>query len=165
MTDIDIVPMTYEHLPQVLGIEQSVFTTPWTEEMFRQEVEGVFGSRTLVAVNGGRVVGYQIAWIFDDEVHLVNIAVNPSFQHKRIGTRLLMHLIEESIDTAKKVVTLEVRASNLGAQAFYRLFGFRTIGVRKGYYTDNREDALLMWLDLERLPAQGSIGEGQPRAS
>lgn len=164
MIDIDIAPMTYDHLPQVLAVERGVFTTPWTEEMFRQEIEGVFGSRAFVALHEGRVIGYQIAWVFDEEVHLVNIAVDTDFQHQRIGSRLLMQLIEESTEADKRVITLEVRASNGGAQAFYRLFGFRAVGVRKGYYTDNREDALIMWLDLSRMPARGSIGEGQSQA-
>ena len=156
--------MTYRHMPQVLGIENSVFTTPWTEEMFRQEIDGIFGSRTLVALHAGRVVAYQIAWFFDEEIHLVNIAVEEGFQHKRIGSRLLMKLIEDAINADKKVITLEVRASNTDVQAFYRVFGFRAIGVRKGYYTDNREDALLMMVDLDRLPVRRTIGEGHSQA-
>lgn len=156
--------MTASHLPQVVDIEQRVFATPWTEEMFVQEVRGFFGSRAVVAAHRGRVIGYCIAWFIDSEVHLVNIAVTPSYQSRGIGTILLEHLLEEAAGDDRRTVTLEVRESNAGAQAFYRRFLFQTIGIRKRYYSDNREDALLMALDLEDLRERGGTGEERPSA-
>ena len=148
MTDLNIVPMTETHIPQVLEIENSVFSTPWSSDMFHQEIGGLLGSRSYVATVRDRVVGYAVAWFFDDEVHLVNIAVSKSFQTGKVGTMLLTRIVDDALDADKNVITLEVRSSNSGAQSFYRSLRFRTIGVRKGYYTDNREDALLMMLDL-----------------
>jgi ribosomal-protein-alanine N-acetyltransferase len=151
MTNVTLVRMNESHITEILAIEEEVFEGPWTYEMFRQEVRGVFGSHATVAIMNGSVVGYQIAWFIEDEVHLVNIAVDKNHQAKGIGALLLNQLIDEAISTNKLIITLEVRASNRGAQAFYNRFFFRTIGVRKGYYSDNREDALLMVLDLRTL--------------
>jgi ribosomal-protein-alanine N-acetyltransferase len=159
MGEIKLVPMNACHIPQVLSIERRVFTTPWSEEMFVQEVRGIFGSRAVVAMLGGHVIGYCIAWFIDDEVHLVNLAVTTGHQKRGIGTRLLRQLLEEAAADRKQTITLEVRESNAGAQAFYRRFLFQTIGVRKRYYSDNREDALLMALNLEDLPERGGSGE------
>lgn len=163
MSEIQRIPMTDEHVAQVIAIERQVFTTPWTAEMFRQEIRGLFGSQATVALDGDRVVGYQVAWFIEDEVHLVNIAVAPAYQNRGIGRRLLMELIEEALSTDKIIITLEVRASNLTAQAFYRRFFFRTIGVRKGYYSDNREDALLMVMDLQAFAHRRKVADGKAR--
>jgi ribosomal-protein-alanine N-acetyltransferase len=153
--------MTEDHIPEILEIENSVFTTPWAEEMFLQEVRGLFGSRVTVAVTDGKVIGYQIAWFIEDEVHLANIAVHDAFQGRGVGAMMLSDLIEYALDKDKTIITLEVRASNLGAQAFYRRFYFRAIGVRKGYYTDNREDALLMMMDLQTFAHRRKVVEGK----
>jgi len=148
MANVTLAPMNESHIDEILAIEDAVFDAPWTREMFRQEVRGVFGSYATVALHDGSVVGYQIAWFIEEEVHLVNIAVDNGHQASGIGALLLRHLIEEAISRHKAIITLEVRASNQTAQSFYHRFFFRTIGVRKGYYSDNREDALLMALDL-----------------
>jgi [ribosomal protein S18]-alanine N-acetyltransferase len=161
MKNLKLVQMTESHIPGVLAIERRVFDTPWTREMFLQEIRGVFGSHTTVALAEDRVIGYQIAWLIEDEVHLVNIAVDPDYQKHGVGTLLLNHLIEHARGQSKSFITLEVRASNAAAQAFYRRFLFRTIGVRRGYYSDNREDALLMVLDLARMPDRSQVGEGK----
>jgi ribosomal-protein-alanine N-acetyltransferase len=136
MTDVKLKQMSESHLADVLAIERRVFDTPWTPEMFRQEIRGVFGSRATVALIDDWVVGYQIAWFIEDEVHLVNIAVEEGSRSRGIGALMLNQLIDEALSQDKHIITLEVRASNSGAQAFYRRFLFRTIGVRKGYYSD-----------------------------
>jgi ribosomal-protein-alanine N-acetyltransferase len=164
MTDVKLTLMNESHIAEILEIERSVFDTPWTGEMFRQEVRGVFGSQAIVALVGGQVAGYQIAWFIEDETHLVNIAVHKSYQAQGIGALLLNHLIDESLVRNKLIVTLEVRESNVAAQAFYRRFLFRTIGVRKGYYSDNREDALLMVLDLTASEHRRRLSEGRSGA-
>ncbi|MEE9271506.1 MAG: ribosomal protein S18-alanine N-acetyltransferase [Candidatus Krumholzibacteria bacterium] len=164
MDEIKLVPMNTAHIPQVLSIERRVFTTPWSKEMFVQEVRGVFGSKAVAAMLGGHVIGYCIAWFIDEEVHLVNLAVTPGYQNRGIGTRLLRQLLDEATADSRQTITLEVRESNAGAQAFYRRFLFQTIGVHKRYYSDNREDALLMALNLEDLPEWGASGEDRSDA-
>jgi ribosomal-protein-alanine N-acetyltransferase len=159
--DIKLKQMNDSHIGQVLAIERAVFDSPWTSEMFRQEARGLFGSYPTVAMIDGRVVGYQVAWLVEDEVHLVNIAVHKQYQERGIGALLLRHLIEDALSKRKAIITLEVRASNEVAQAFYHRFLFRTIGVRKGYYSDNREDALLMALDLTHFSHRRRVVEGK----
>ena len=160
MKDIVTAPMALKHLSDIIAVERAVFTTPWTSEMFRQEVDGMFGSRSIVALHGSRLAGYRIAWFIDREVHLVNIAVAPSYQRRGIGALLLSSLIEDALQDEMAFITLEVRESNAKAQEFYHRFLFRTIGVRKGYYSNNREDALLMALDLRDVKPGRDIGEG-----
>jgi ribosomal-protein-alanine N-acetyltransferase len=156
MTRVDIIPMEAEHLDAILAIEEEVFPTPWTRGMFEQEImrrnalHGP-GSYAVVAVHEGEVIAYSIAWFLLDEAHLVNIAVRPDLQQRGIGTLLLHHLIDDARSWDKTIITLEVRESNTVAQAFYRGFLFREIGVRRSYYTDNRENAVLMARDLDNL--------------
>jgi len=164
MNDVKLTRMTESHIAQVLAIERTVFESPWTSQMFRQEVQGIFGSYPTVAIVDGRVVGYQVAWFIEDEVHLVNIAVRKDYQERGIGALLLRELIEDALAKRKAIITLEVRASNEVAQAFYHRFLFRTIGVRKGYYSDNREDALLMALDLSNFSQRRRAVEGKTEA-
>lgn len=158
MDDVRLVPMNPLHLPAVLAIERRVFTSPWSGEMFRQEIRGVFGSRAVAAVLGENVVGYCIAWFIEEEVHLVNIAVSPPYQERGIGTLLLSDLVHAALVSARELITLEVRESNVQAQAFYRRFLFRPVGIRKGYYSDNLENALLMVLDLDDVENRGGLG-------
>ena len=165
MIELKLIPMNPAHIPPVLAIERTVFTTPWTKEMFRQEVRGVFGSRAVVATVGDEVIGYRIAWFIDQEVHLVNIAVARRRQGEGIGTLLLKQLIEEAVEEGTELITLEVRESNARAQAFYRRFFFRAIGVRTGYYSDNREDALLMVLRLDDIVQRRGVAEGKSHAT
>lgn len=160
MADLVLEKMTARHVSDVLAIERRVFATPWSEEMFLHEVRGSFGSRAVVAKLTGRLVGYAIAWFIDDEVHLVNIAVDLPYQALGVGSTLLIDLIDEALASDKRIITLEVRESNVEAQGFYRGFFFQTIGVRKNYYSDNREDALLMVLDLRRFARRGKTGDG-----
>lgn len=163
-SQITLHPMRDADIPDVLAIERLVFTTPWTESMFKQEVRGVFNSRTTVARSGTRIIGYQIAWFIEDEVHLVNIAVHPEYHGRGIGAQMLTSLIGVALDGGKRIVTLEVRESNAHAQRFYRRFYFNTIGIRKAYYSDNREDALLMVLDLAEYVARKGEDEGTSQA-
>jgi ribosomal-protein-alanine N-acetyltransferase len=164
MDEIKLKQMTDAHIGQVLAIERAVFDSPWTNQMFQQEVRGVFGSYPTVAVVDGQVVGYQVAWFVEDEVHLVNIAVRKGYQERGIGSMLLRRLIEEALEKRKAIITLEVRASNDVARAFYNRFLFQTIGVRKGYYSDNREDALLMALDLSNFSHRRRVVDGKTEA-
>lgn len=164
LKNISLEPMIEAHLTRVLEIEGDAFSTPWTSEMFTQEVEGHLGSRPIVATLLGKVAGYAIAWFFDEDVHLVNLAVARQFHSNGIGTLLVNDVIRESRKLDKEVITLEVRAGHAGVQVFYRTFGFRSIGLRKGYYSDNREDALLMVLELDRRARAPRVGKGESNA-
>jgi ribosomal-protein-alanine N-acetyltransferase len=164
MTGPRLETMHPAHIPDILEIERTIFPTPWTHGMFEQELkagpspEGP-GSYAMVAVEGGRVLGYTVAWFVDEGVHLMNIAVRKDVQRRGVGRRLLRHLIRAARAAGKIVIILEVRTSNTGAQAFYESFGFAKFGVRRGYYADNREDAILMALDVARTRARRKSGK------
>ena len=95
----------------------------------------------------GRLVGYGGFWHILDEIHISNIAVHPEYQRKGLGRILLIHLLEEAITRKASKAALEVRRSNIAAQSLYDAFGFRIVTVRKNYYSDEGEDALVMWND------------------
>lgn len=141
--------MQMEHLDQVMAIEKAAYTTPWSRTAFVQELMNNDLAVYLVALDQGRVVGYCGMWIIIDEAHITTIAVHPGFRRQKIASTLL----QASIDLAKfkgaPSVTLEVRASNEGAKALYSQFGFKPAGLRKGYYGDNKEDAIIMWKEDE----------------
>lgn len=152
MTDIRIQPMDVTHLAEILDIEASVFGTPWTRGMFEEEIaRDPDTTYAVVAMGMGRVIGYTVAWFLQDAVHLLNIAVHEEWQKHGVGSHLMNHLFHEAREAGMVLVTLEVRQSNAVAQTFYRSFGFVEVGVRRGYYTDNREDAVLMAADLDSL--------------
>lgn len=163
MTGLRLESMGASHVPDILEIEKTLFQTPWTQGMFEQELlagrspEGP-GSYAMVAVGEGRVVGYTVAWFIDEGVHLMNIAVRKDFQRRGVGRRLMKHLIDAALASGKVIVILEVRLGNTGAQVFYEGFGFEKFGVRRGYYADNREDAILMGLDLAFVAARRKRG-------
>ena len=149
MKTVNIQPMRIRHIPEILEIEKEVFTTPWSEDMFRFELSRGRISRLYVALLDDRVVGYEMAWFLEDEIHLINIAVAHRYQHQKIGSRLLEFLMAEAAAVQASFITLEVRKSNRLAQAFYRAFHFEYIGIRENYYSDNHDDAVLLMLDLE----------------
>ena len=154
MKGIEIQRMQASHLPEVLAIERDVFPAPWSEGMFRQELSRNVASRLEVALFEEKVVAYYLAWFLEDMVHLINIAVAVRLQRKGIGTLLLEQILKEAVRDGKRFIALEVRKSNTAAQSFYCKHHFMKIGVRRGYYSDNFEDAILMVLDLARHPIE-----------
>jgi ribosomal-protein-alanine N-acetyltransferase len=163
MKEIRVQPMTVSHVGEILEIEKDLFPTPWTRRMFEEEItRGAPATYAVVATLSNDVVGYAIAWFILDEVHLVNIAVHTDWQKRGVGTFLLNHVIDGAKAAEAVIITLEVRRSNAIAQAFYHSFGFKEIGVRQGYYSDNREDAVLMAADLERIVERRKRDAGQP---
>jgi ribosomal-protein-alanine N-acetyltransferase len=136
-------PMEEADLPQVLEIERG-FTAPWSREMFLQELRQTDISANRVAVSGARVVGYVLWWYVADEIHIVNVAVDVDHRRRGIARRLLEAAFECGRDREMHIATLEVRARNQPAQALYEELGFRRIAIRKGYYADNGEDAMVM---------------------
>jgi ribosomal-protein-alanine N-acetyltransferase len=150
---IVITPMRRRHLRQVLRIDHAVYPRPWTLGLYLGELATTEGRSYLVARDGTSVVGYAGLMVIVDDAHVTTVAVAPSHQHRGIGTRLLLVLLRDAIALGAERVTLEVRASNRSAQALYSRFGFAPSGVRKGYYVDNREDAVIMWAIDVRRPA------------
>ena len=143
--EVYISPMRRRHLRAVLRIEGQVYPTPWTHSLFVSEL-ALRSSRVYVVARVGReIVGYAGLMISLTDGHVTTIAVDPTWQRSGIGTRLLLALAREGVARRATALTLEVRLSNRGAQEMYRRFGFTPVGVRKGYYADTGEDALVMW--------------------
>jgi len=141
--------MTGAHLDAVVRIEETLFRDgPWTREMFRQELEDLAMSRPVVATLDGEVVGYMATWFLRHEVHLLNIGVAKGHQRKGYGRRMVDHLIDQARTGARALVTLEVRAGNDAALTLYESLGFVQVAVRKHYYEETGEDAVVMVLDL-----------------
>ena len=145
--EIEVTPMRRRHLPAVLRIEGKVYPRPWSAGLFLSELAQRGSRAYFVARNAGRVVGYAGVMILGDEGHVTNIAVDPGFHRHKIGTRLMLALVQASKDRKVRSMTLEVRKANAGAQSMYRKFGFQTVGVRKGYYVETGEDAYIMWAE------------------
>ena len=144
---IEVRRLAYADLPQVTAIERRSFPTPWSLAMFVLELSKPSGI-CLAAVRGGRLVGYLVCSRYDRVWHVMNVSVDPERRRQGIASTLLAHLLERIDDPAAQL-TLEVRESNRGAVALYERLGFRAAGVRRRYYQDNGEDAVIMW----RTPA------------
>jgi [ribosomal protein S18]-alanine N-acetyltransferase len=141
---VTVSPMRRRHLRAVLAIEAQVYPRPWSQKLFDDELDRR-GRVYLVARVGPTVVGYAGLLMIADDGHVATVAVDPAWQRHGIATRLLAQLVREGRRAGAAQLTLEVRASNAGAQELYRRFGFAPAGARKGYYGDNGEDAIVMW--------------------
>lgn len=140
----------------VMVIEHESFSLPWSEEAFRNELTLNHFARYLIMEMDGQPVGYAGMWTIVDEAHITNIAVRTAFRGRHLGERLLRRLMEWAGELGMERMTLEVRATNRVAQSLYTKFGFVPAGVRKGYYSDNQEDAVIMWCELpEELRGSG----------
>src|SRR5437899_7247061 len=145
--DIEISPMRRRHLKGVMAIERQVYPRPWSPSLFLSELSETSNRAYLVARLGRDVIGYGGVICYGDEAHVTTIAVDPAHHRHKIGTRMMFELMSEAIGMGAHAVSLEVRMSNWGAQRMYGRFGFRPVGVRKGYYQETGEDALVMWVD------------------
>ena len=151
--DLEIIRMRRRHLKGVMAIERQVYPRPWSPSLFLSEMNELRNRTYLVAKLGREVVGYGGMMIYGgDEAHVTNIAVDPAYHRQKIGTRLLYELIQEALRFGARAVSLEVRVSNWGAQRLYSRFGFRPVGIRKNYYQETNEDAIVMWTDNIRSP-------------
>ena len=142
--DVEITKMRRRHLRKVLSIESRVYPRPWSTSLFLSELAQRNTRTYLVARHGPEVVGYAGMMFTGREAHVTNIAVDPDWHGQKIGTRLLLRLLTEAIARGAEILSLEVRVTNDVAQSMYEKFGFSVVGVRKGYYIETHEDALVM---------------------
>jgi ribosomal-protein-alanine N-acetyltransferase len=149
---LSVAPMGPADVPAVHAIETASFPTPWPPYAFRQELETNRMARYLVVRAGERVIAYAGIWLMVDEAHVTTFAVLPVYRRRGIGGLLLCQLMELSADLGARVITLEVRLSNASARSMYQQFGFRPVGVRPRYYSDDGEDALIMTTDRLETP-------------
>ncbi|MCY0876285.1 MAG: ribosomal protein S18-alanine N-acetyltransferase [Firmicutes bacterium] len=143
--------MTVRDIDRVLVIERASFSAPWSRNAFLGELTENHFARYLLLSKGGTPIGYGGMWVIIDEAHVTNIAVLPDHRGQRLGERMLRQLMAEAIALGARKMTLEVRVSNQPALGLYRKLGFQDGGIRRGYYTDNHEDALVMWVELPEL--------------
>jgi [ribosomal protein S18]-alanine N-acetyltransferase len=154
MTRVELRPLQMRDLNAIEQIERASYPTPWSRSMFASELAkpssiclGAFDLETH------ELVGYLVISRYVDAWHVMNVAVSPQHRRRGIATMLLDRLFELTAGRGRRGYTLEVRVSNTEAVALYEKLGFKARGVRRGYYTDNREDALIMWKD--------PIGDGE----
>jgi ribosomal-protein-alanine N-acetyltransferase len=153
---VEIRRLTYADLPHVVAIERRAFTAPWSLAMFVLELSKPSGVCLAATTPDGELAGYLVCSRYDTVWHVMNVAVDPDRRREGIATAMIGALLE-AIGDEHAQITLEVRASNGGAIALYERFGFRSAGVRRRYYADNGEDAVIMW----RTPAtlRGSLAD------
>ncbi|HSM38862.1 MAG TPA: ribosomal protein S18-alanine N-acetyltransferase [Candidatus Limnocylindrales bacterium] len=155
---LSVEPMVLADIAQVHEIERLSFSTPWPTYAFEQELTGNRLARYVVArAAGERVVGFAGVWLMVDEAHITTFGVHPEWRRQGIGRRLMLRLLELAIELRARRMTLEVRVSNVAAQALYRSFGFEAVGRRPRYYTDDGEDALVMTTPDLGLPAMAAL--------
>jgi ribosomal-protein-alanine N-acetyltransferase len=142
-------PMELTDITRVEEVEKLSFPTPWPRQAFYNELMfNRFARYTVVTVDG-EVAGYCGFWLILDEAHITNIAIHPDFRGRGLGEATLRHVMDLARSLGASKMTLEVRVSNHAAQSLYEKLGFVPTGIRKGYYTDNQEDAIIMWVTLD----------------
>ena len=165
-----IAAMRLDDLPVVQAIEQASFSSPWPPNAYRSELETNRLANYLVARADGEIVAYGGMWLMVDEAHITTFAVHPAWRRQRVGERLLLAFLDLAVRRQAHEATLEVRLSNLPARRLYEKYGFRPVGLRPRYYSDDNEDALIMTTEpladprmrerLERLRA--ALGAAPP---
>ncbi|WP_413229429.1 ribosomal protein S18-alanine N-acetyltransferase [Heyndrickxia sporothermodurans] len=139
---------TIADLDGIMNVEIQSFSLPWSREAFYNEFVKNHFARYFVIVDQEKIIGHCGVWLVVDEAHITNIAILPEYRGQKLGELLLSSIMDYSIQQGAKSMTLEVRVSNIIAQSLYKKLGFFEGGIRKNYYTDNQEDALVMWVNL-----------------
>ncbi len=149
-------PATSKDIDAICNVERLCFIVPWSRQSFQLEIEKNLCARYFVAQDADFIVGYGGMWLVLDEAHITNVAVHPLYRRRGIGEGIIRALMKEANDSGVEIMTLEVRVSNKAAQNLYRKLGFIGAGIRKRYYSDNNEDALIMWnFDFGHVLKQG----------
>lgn len=146
MTQVEIRRMRPEDVSTVMVIERECFTVPWRESAYLTEMANR-SAFYIVACIDGQIVGFGGQWVIMDEAHITTIGVSKDYRGHKIGEQVLVALLDEALKHNVRRATLEVRESNEVAQNLYRKYGFQPAAIRRGYYTDNHENALVMWVD------------------
>jgi [ribosomal protein S18]-alanine N-acetyltransferase len=163
MDDLQVQQMSSEDLAAVLAIEQGSFEDPWTEDIFNAELRHSWSHCDLLRTADGMILGYIVFWSVADEVHLLNVAVDPNQRKHQYGRRLLDHMLEFARTASARFITLEVRSSNEAALQLYENGGFKRVGVRPRYYANDGEDAVIMLFDLGSQSGQISVSPTSDR--
>ncbi|MEC1158571.1 ribosomal protein S18-alanine N-acetyltransferase [Cytobacillus horneckiae] len=140
--------MKEQDIDDVLKVEHESFSVPWSREAFYNEITKNQFAAYIVIEENGQVIGYSGTWVVTDEAHVTNVAILPQYRGRKLGEAMMKKLMEIASELGAKTMTLEVRLSNEVARKLYRKLGFQDGGIRKNYYTDNQEDALIMWVNL-----------------
>jgi ribosomal-protein-alanine N-acetyltransferase len=148
-----IEEMTLEDISVVQEIEREIFLTPWPRNAYRRELLQNKMASYIVLRDRDEIIGYAGLWKMHDEAHVTTVGVRRADQGRGYGMALMVALIDRAYALNSRWMTLEVRASNYGAMAMYEKLGFKVIGRRRGYYTDDGEDAVVMWSDSMLAPA------------
>lgn len=141
--------MVLEDVEAVYEIEKRSYTTSWSKRIFKDEVIHNAHAWYAVVEYKEEIVGYAGMWVVYDDAQITNIAIDPSFRGRRFGERLFRFMFQSAVALQAERLSLEVRVSNVIAQKMYRKFGLVPGGIRKGYYTDNNEDAVVMWVNIK----------------
>jgi ribosomal-protein-alanine N-acetyltransferase len=144
--------MTFDDLPAVHAIERASFAVPWPDDAYRNEITTNRLASYVVARADDSVVGFAGLWVMVDEAHVTTFAVDPRWRGRGVGQRLLLALLDIAVARRAREATLEVRLSNVPARRLYEKYGFRPVGLRPRYYSDNGEDALIMTTDALDSP-------------
>jgi ribosomal-protein-alanine N-acetyltransferase len=152
--DLDFREIRAPDLDDVLAIERASFSCPWSRQFFLEELQSSC-AKSVLSVSNGVTVGYCLYWRLPTDIDIHNVAVHPGYRRSGVGRRMLLHIIEEARRNGSHNITLEVRKSNEAAQALYRSLGFEVCGVRRGYYSDDGEDA---WVMILHLHSTSSVG-------
>ena len=155
---VDLRKLELSDLDAIERIERASYPAPWSRSMFASELAKPSSLSLAAVTDDGELVGYLVLSRYVDAWHVMNIAVDPAWRRQGIASALLERLLADTSGDAERGHTLEVRISNLAAIRLYERFGFRSRGIRRGYYTDNREDALVMWRDAQPFSSDEDNG-------
>jgi [ribosomal protein S18]-alanine N-acetyltransferase len=150
---ISVEPMTLDDLRAVHAIERASFSVPWPDDAYRNELLTNRLASYVVARAGDEIVGFGGLWVMVDEAHITTFAVDPRWRRRGVGEWMLLGLLDRAVSRQAREATLEVRLSNVPARRLYEKYGFRPVGIRPRYYSDNGEDALIMTTDALASPA------------
>ncbi len=146
---ITIREMIQDDIDQVYAIETRSYAVPWTKDVFYNELTNNAHAFYAIISYEGEIIGFAGMWVVYDDAQITNIAIDPSFRGKKLGEQLFRYMLQTAYRLNVTRLSLEVRVSNVIAQKMYRKFGLVPGGVRKGYYTDNNEDAIVMWVNIK----------------
>ncbi|GAB4074114.1 ribosomal protein S18-alanine N-acetyltransferase [Barrientosiimonas marina] len=148
MTDLTIRKMQHADINGVMEVEAQAFVAPWPRDIFEHELTHNAYAYYYVMFAGEQLIGYAGMWQVIDDAQITNITVIPAFRGQKLGETLFSYVMHDAYRMGAKRLSLEVRVSNIVAQKMYRKFGLVPGGIRKNYYTDNQEDAMVMWVNL-----------------